>query len=235
MMATLECFVRSMMFDQVCFCLECQQVDLYGGTIGNLTDHQGRTKHLQRVAERNQPPDDNTLAARVAGQLAYCAFHGYAFDHMEKRETIAAMRCPYRLTSEVAARLCTLAGLDTQEAIIQEVGDQDLLYAGVLSDGWSRQHGGKRFIGTVIRTWSSDAVLIERTFGLRVVDDLVGDNADRDGYPDDTAVCCEDLQLPRVTAKSTELPASCTGQCWPSSNSNPSFRWTCPSEARSAR
>jgi hypothetical protein len=148
-------------------------VIVFGGTVGNLSDHEGRKKHRRKVAERRGPHEQDSPALRVTRQLSYCAFHGYAFDHMEKPETIAAMQCPYRLTSEVAARLCTLAGLDTQDAIIQEIRSQDLLYAGILSDGWSRQHGGRRFIGSVIRTWSSDARLIERTFGLRVVDDLI--------------------------------------------------------------
>ena len=80
----LECFVRSTMFDQACFCLDSQPVVLYGGTIGKVTDQQGRMKGRQAVAERNRAPDDNDiLALRVTGQLAYCAFHGYASDHME--------------------------------------------------------------------------------------------------------------------------------------------------------
>jgi hypothetical protein len=53
------------MFDQLSFCLDCQQVVPYGGTIGNLTDHQGRTEHLQKLAERKQPPYDDSLATRV--------------------------------------------------------------------------------------------------------------------------------------------------------------------------
>jgi hypothetical protein len=77
------------------------------------------------------------------------------------------------MSSEEARLIVLLAGLDTQEAIIAEFRGSDLLYAGLLSDGWSRLYGGTRFIGTIIRGYTSDDVMIERTFGLRALNAII--------------------------------------------------------------
>ena len=92
--ANCESFVCSILYDQVCFFLDCQQVIVFGGTVGNLSDHEGRTKHRRKVAERRGPHEQDSPALSVTRQLSYCAFHGYAFDHMEKPET--GPRCSAR-------------------------------------------------------------------------------------------------------------------------------------------
>ena len=168
-----DCFVRSNLIDNVCFCLECQQVIVLGGTIGNLGDHVGREKHIRRVNARNDVEPDS-LIERVLGQLSLCAFDGYAFSHMEKKQVVQAMKCPYRMTAEVAARLIVLAGLDTQDAIAAEFNGAELLYAAISSDGWSRIYGGTRFLGTIARGYTADDRLIERLYGLRAVDAILG-------------------------------------------------------------
>jgi hypothetical protein len=168
-----DSFVRSSVDENVCFCLDCQQVIVFGGTVGNLNDHMGRGKHARKVQERDGLQAGDSLYDRVYRELSYCAFDGYAFDHVEKRQAQAAMRCPYVLTSETAARLIALAGLETQRAVAKEFRDAQLLYAGILSDGWSRKYGGTRFLGRVVRGYTADGRLLERTYGVRAVDQIV--------------------------------------------------------------
>jgi hypothetical protein len=48
-----------------------------------------------------------------------------------------------------------------------------MMCAGILSDGWARKQGGQRYIGTVVRGWTFDCELIERTVGICPVDVFV--------------------------------------------------------------